>query len=343
MDVEAKPAEGAEAKDGEEEKPVVQEVEEPKWQKVINVAEDLPARDRSDLYKQYLMFCMTGEEVKGAMGTTMSVERDQKEFVRLGEVGDILGLNQLEVMQVQQGLAEQAFTANAKQILEDGNVTKEKTAALDDMQKQLGLPDSVKEKVVKGILSQKMARAAQSQVAQGGFTLDDLMQMKETGLDVKTAVTSDIRMQLYRQELETVLSDGSGAFETERFMTTLPETLALDHSKVSGEVERIGRDKKRGQLVQAVSCMRQKSKEDAVKALNNLVSCQKASPSVVEWAKREELMDLYAAYSSEVADEAQREALAACLALSESEINNLDAVVASGTFTMDKKEEDVLF
>lgn len=39
----------------------------------------------------------------------MVVERDESEFARLSQLGDILGLNVMEVGQVHKELAEQAF------------------------------------------------------------------------------------------------------------------------------------------------------------------------------------------------------------------------------------------
>ena len=45
----------------------------------------------------YLMFCMTGDTVNAPMGTLITLERDQSEFTRLAQLGDVLGLTQYEV------------------------------------------------------------------------------------------------------------------------------------------------------------------------------------------------------------------------------------------------------
>ena len=39
----------------------------------------------------------------------MQVQRDESEFARLAQLGDVLGLSQIDVATVHQGLAEQAF------------------------------------------------------------------------------------------------------------------------------------------------------------------------------------------------------------------------------------------
>lgn len=52
---------------------------------------------------------MTGDTIKMPMGGTVVVERDEKEFGRLSQLGDILGLTPINVMSVHTELAEQAF------------------------------------------------------------------------------------------------------------------------------------------------------------------------------------------------------------------------------------------
>lgn len=69
-------------------------------QKEITLAEDLDKRDRLDIYKSFLLFCMSGDAVSLPMGSMMVVERDQSEFQRLAQLGDVLGLNQMDVAEV---------------------------------------------------------------------------------------------------------------------------------------------------------------------------------------------------------------------------------------------------
>ena len=80
-----------------------------KSQKEINLAKDLQLRDRQDIYRNFLLYCMSGDTVALPMGATVVVERDQTEFARLSQLGDILGLQQTEVAHVHSELAEQAY------------------------------------------------------------------------------------------------------------------------------------------------------------------------------------------------------------------------------------------
>ncbi len=46
----------------------------------------------------------------------MVVERDSSEFARLSQLGDILGLNPMEINSVHTGLAEQAYRGQVQQV-----------------------------------------------------------------------------------------------------------------------------------------------------------------------------------------------------------------------------------
>lgn len=53
-----------------------------------------------EIYKTYLMFCMSGDVVNLPMGGTIVVERDEQEFARLSQLGDLLGLGPMDVYKV---------------------------------------------------------------------------------------------------------------------------------------------------------------------------------------------------------------------------------------------------
>ena len=46
----------------------------------------------------------------------VQMQRDETEFVRLAQLGDILGLTQLDVASVHTGLAEQAFRQQVQSV-----------------------------------------------------------------------------------------------------------------------------------------------------------------------------------------------------------------------------------
>lgn len=65
-----------------------------KSQKKITLADQMEMRDRQDLYRNYLLYCMSGDSVDLPMGASVVIERDQTEFLRLSQLGDVLGLTQ---------------------------------------------------------------------------------------------------------------------------------------------------------------------------------------------------------------------------------------------------------
>ena len=180
--------------------------------------------------------------------------------------------------QVHRALAEQAFRSNAQQQLADGMLTADKKEALASMQKQLSLPDETAQKVVNGILGGKLLSNVQAQVATGKFTLEQLEELSANGADFEAVVGEEMRMGLYRKEVERQLTSGSGDFDAARLLERAPATLKLDAKKVAKEVEKIAGEKKRNQLVQAVSFLRQKDKAAVVKSANNLLACAQAAP-----------------------------------------------------------------
>jgi len=105
--------------------------------------DDLPERDRTDLYKTYLLFCLTGEVTNIPFGAQITTKKDDSEFVLLNQLGGILGLTPKEIVEVHRGLAEQAFRQQAEVILADGQLTKARIEQLNEVQKQVGLPPNV--------------------------------------------------------------------------------------------------------------------------------------------------------------------------------------------------------
>ena len=85
------------------------------------------------------------------------------------------------------------------------------------------------------------------------------------------------KLVFFSFQIKDVLSSGTGEFDQERLLHQLPKELSLSEKKVHRAVEDQAKDRKRTTLVQAVSYLRQKKMDDTVKALNNLVACNKVS------------------------------------------------------------------
>uniref|UniRef100_A0A0D3A5X1 Uncharacterized protein n=1 Tax=Brassica oleracea var. oleracea TaxID=109376 RepID=A0A0D3A5X1_BRAOL len=135
----------------------------------ITLKNDLPERDRIDLYKTYLLYCLTGEVTRIPFGAQITTKRDDSEYLLLNQLGGILGLTSKEIVNIHVGLAEQEFRQQAAVILADGQLTKARVEQLDELQKQeqVGLPQPLTEKVIKNITTTKMANAKETAVNQG--------------------------------------------------------------------------------------------------------------------------------------------------------------------------------
>ncbi|EFN52285.1 hypothetical protein CHLNCDRAFT_139027 [Chlorella variabilis] len=288
-------------------------------QKDVTLAEDLDLRDRTDIYKNFLLYCMTGDVVQGPMGVTM---------VTGGWVHT--------------GMAEQAFKQQVQGVLGDGMLTPDRAAALEKMREQMGLPRENADKIIRGFTNQKAIAGMQSLKAQGRLTLDKVLEIKEAGVDVASLLGEDARAQLYRTEVVERLSDGTGDFSAERMLRQLPEELGIDAEKAARTVAELGGERKRTTLVQAISFLRQKKVGEAAKALNNLVSCEAAVPSdtPADWQEREELADLFSAYVSKEPSPEKQAVVQKILGLGDGEADALRSIVEAGGFKVAAEEAE---
>jgi hypothetical protein len=276
--------------------------------------------------------------------THKNTERDESEFERLAQLGDILGLNQMEVATVHQGLAEQAYRSQAEQYMKEGSLTSDRAAALESLRERMGLPKEVADKVVRGLQNQKLISSMQAAQKQGALSLDRVMELADAGVDVASTIKEDMRYALYKGEITARISDGTGAFDPERLLESLPAELKLDGAKAKRIAADMARDRRRPTLVQAVSFLRQKKVADAVKSLNNLAACAAAMPesSPEKWDEQEEVQDLYALYASKEASEAKQRRVQLVLGLADEEAATLRAAVESGQVKpgQDAEEEE---
>ena len=152
-----------------------------KGQTEINLKDDLPERDRTDLYKTYLLYCITGE-VYIPLGTQFTTKKGDSEYALLNQLGGILGLTSKEIVEVHRSLAEQAFRQKAEVILADGQLTKARIEQLNELQKDVGLPPQYAQKIIKGITTTKMAAALETAVAQGRLSIKEIRELREAGV-----------------------------------------------------------------------------------------------------------------------------------------------------------------
>lgn len=104
-------------------------------QKDLTLSEDLSFEDRCNIYKSYLQFSLTGDVVKLGLGSTLTLERDEEEFIRLGQLCNILGLETSDITSIHRDMAELAFKKQVMQIAGDGDITENRMKQIIEMQK----------------------------------------------------------------------------------------------------------------------------------------------------------------------------------------------------------------
>ena len=334
-------AAAAEEAKTEEEPEVIKMEEETAHQKEITLAADMDVVTRQAMYREYLMFCMTGDQVNAPMGVRINIERDQSEFKRLSQLGDILGLDMMQVGQVHKDLADKAFRTQAENMLSDGaGLTAQRAEKLKEIQTQLNLPEEEAQKIIKGITAQRMMANVQSQISAGTLDSAEIRKMSEAGVEIDRMIPADKRMNLFRKNAERRLSDGSGSANIDELTATLVADLKIDEAKAKEELVKIAGEKKRSQMIQGVAVLRQKKAADVLVSCRNLVACQSVAPDAkLDWKVESEVFDMYSVFVSEVSDVQERKTLQDVLNISDENAAKLEKVVAEGAF---KFSEDAL-
>ncbi|KAL4558429.1 hypothetical protein LXL04_036629 [Taraxacum kok-saghyz] len=263
----------------------------------ITLKNDLPERDRTDLYKTYLLYCLTGEVTRVPFGAQITTKKDDSEYVFLKQLGGILGLTDKEILEVHRGLAEQAFGQQAEVILADGQLTKARVAQLNELQRQVGLPSEYAQKIIKNITSTKMAAALETAVGQGRLSIREIRELKGSGIDLDVMVSLNLRQNLFKKTVDDIFSSGTGEFDEVEVYEKIPEDLGINVEKARGVVHELARTRLSNSLIQAVSLLRQRNTSGVVSSLNDLLACDKAVPaSPLSWEVTEELSDLFLIY-----------------------------------------------
>ncbi|KAK2652948.1 hypothetical protein Ddye_012804 [Dipteronia dyeriana] len=263
----------------------------------ITLKDDLPERDRTDLYKTYLLYCLTGEVRTIPFGAQITTKRDDSEYLLLNQLGGIFGLTQKEIVDVHRGLAEQAFRQQAAVILADGQLTKARVEQLNEVQKQVGLPSEYAQKIIKNITTTKMAAAIETAVGQGRLNIKQIRELKEAGIDLDNMITESMRENLFKKTVDEIFSSGTGEFDAEEVYEKIPAELNIKFEKAKHVVVELARNRLSNSLIQAVSLLRQRNRKGVVSSLNDLLACDKAVPAEpLSWDVPDELSDLFAIY-----------------------------------------------
>ncbi|GFR49409.1 hypothetical protein Agub_g11462 [Astrephomene gubernaculifera] len=332
--------------------------EERKAQKEITLKDDLEAPMRSEIYKNYLMYSMSGETVElpvgGVIRKKSNAQARQAEMSRLSSLADLLGMSGAEVMSAQSDLAEQAYKAQAQEVMRMGPLNEEKLAYLEDMRGQLGLSKEVGDKVLKAARVEVYGSASAAE--DGKWSIERVLELHKNGGSIENLMEEVTRRNLFRREVAKKVQDGTGEADTSYYLQTLPTALALPANKVRLIVKEEVGSRKRMLLVQAVSQWRQRRLREAVTSLNNLLSCVALQPEEhpIAWKEAGELQEVYGLFCVKEESEAKRAALRAVLGLSEAEAGEIAATAsvdgvpkrgggAAGALAADADDDDESF
>jgi len=237
----------------------------------ITLKDDLPERDRTDLYKTYLIYCLTGDVTKIPFGVQITNKRNDSEYVLLNQLGVILGLSGKEIVDVHRSLAEQAFRQQAEVILADGQLTKAKVEQLTNLQKEVGLPEEYAQKVIKSITTNKMAAAIETAVTQGRLNIKQIRELKEAGVDLDNMVSKNMRELLFKKTVGDIFSSGTGEFDDEEVYENIPSDLNINKEKSRVVVRQLAETRLSNSLIQAVALLRQRNHIGVVSGFLNLI------------------------------------------------------------------------
>lgn len=263
----------------------------------ITVKDDLPERERADLYKTYLLYCITGEVPKFGFGSLIPTQRDDTEYIYLNRLGKILGLSRKMIVEVHKSVAEQTFRQKAEGILADGQLTKARLEQLDEVQKEVGLPPEYAQKVRESIINSKMAGSIEIAIGQGRLSIKQIRELKEASANIKNMISERLRESLLKKTVDEIFSSGTGDFDDEEVYEKIPADLSINAEKARGIVHELARRRLASSLVQAVALLRQRNHAAVVSTLNDLLACDKAvTAEPLSWDVPEELVDLFAIY-----------------------------------------------
>ncbi|CAN6460258.1 unnamed protein product [Victoria cruziana] len=263
----------------------------------ITLKDDLSERERADLYRTYLLYCISGEVTVVPFGGQIITKKDDSEYFLLNQLGQVLGMSGKEVVDVHRNLAEQAFSEKARVILADGQLTKERIEQLNEVQKQVGLPSELAQKVIKGITTTKMAAAIETAVSRGRITIKQVRELKEANVDLDSMISLHLRENLFKKTVDEIFSSGTGEFDEEVVYVKIPADLGIDVDKSREVVHELAKNRLSNSLLQAVALLRQRNQAGVVSSLDDMLACDKAVPSEpLSWSVPEELADLFCLY-----------------------------------------------
>lgn len=83
-------------------------------------------------------------------------------------------------------------------------MTKENTEYLAGMRDKMGLSKEQAEKIIKGVQNQRLQGGLEAAKNTGTLTLQKVLDMKESGVDVDSFLSEELRLSLYAKEVRSI-------------------------------------------------------------------------------------------------------------------------------------------
>ena len=68
---------------------------------------------------------------------------------------------------------------------------------------KMGLSETAAQKIIKGVQNERLAEGLHSAKALGELSLQKLLDMKESGVEIENFTSADYRLRLFEQEVKT--------------------------------------------------------------------------------------------------------------------------------------------
>merc|ERR1711871_58890 len=89
------------------------------------------------------------------------------------------------------------------------------------------------------------------------------------------------------------MTDGSGAFDKNKFLKEYPKALEFDYNEASKIVEDVAKRKIKSTLVEAIAFHRQNKGSEVARTMQNYLSQFRAFPQSVHWDCKEDIVGVY--------------------------------------------------
>ncbi|KAL5974558.1 hypothetical protein ACLOJK_031228 [Asimina triloba] len=310
----------------------------------ITLKDDLPERDKSDIYRKFLIHCLQGDVVVLPFGARIATRSDKSNFFMLNQLGQILGMTGKEIVAVHRTIAEETFKKQAEVILADGQITKGRMQQLTEVQKEVGLPPEAAQQLIKNITTSKLQATIETAASQGKMSAKQIRELKEVGVDVSSMISEKLREEIFKTTVTEFFSSGTGEFDDVEMYERIPSDLNINTEKARGIVCELAKNRVSESLIQAVSFLRQRKPASVVSPVNDMLACDKVSPSEpLTWQVPEELIDVFFVYMKSDPSSEKLSRLQYLLGISDSTVEELRSRLEGGELPHENENEEEAF